>query len=163
MEPALLLVGFVVLIVGYLWLQTRGRRALDRKVFNRAGHREGVAAVKSKLVFEVPGSSAAQVVSSVVASLGYPTTATTMAGTMIVSEQSEDQVSFAYANRFSRSWVSTLSATDVGDGARGEYAVASWHTSDGAPVAWKEMEIIAGRVGRVLEGVGATVTVTAPE
>lgn len=163
METALVLVGFIVVVVVFVWLKGVARRSLDRTVFNRSGHRQGVAAVKSKLVFEVPGSSAAQVVSSVVATLGYPTAATTVAATMIVSEESEAQVSFAYANRFSRSWVSTLSATDVGDGARGEYAVSSWHTSDGAPVAWKEMEIIAGRVGRVLEGVGATVTVTAPE
>lgn len=154
----LLAIGGIV-----MWLQVAGQKAVRRNVVDRQGYRQGPTVAKSKTTFVVPGSPAAQVASTVVTTLDYPTENTSIAGEMILLARAETEASFALGNRFGQSWVSTLSVTDEADGAHGTYGVTTWQARDGVPLGWKEMEIVSRRIGEVVTGIGGTVKVVVPQ
>lgn len=159
MGTLLVVLGFLAVGGIVMWLQIAGQKAVRRNVVNRKGYRQGPTVAKSRTTFIVPGSSAAQVASTVITTLDYPTENTSVAGGMTLLAKTETEASFALGNRFGQTWVSTLSVTDEADGAHGTYSLTSWKASDGVPLGWKEMEIVSRRVGEIVSSIGGAVKV----
>jgi len=159
----LILLGFIALAALSIWARNAFWKAANQKVIMRKSHARGQSAIKATTTFVVPGSSAADVVSTVVDTLGYPTTKRAVAGEMVLLDTTDSSASFSLANKFHESWVSRLLIADKADGAHGSYQVLRWTLNDGIALGSKEMEIVARRVSEVITGMGGTVTIQVPE
>ncbi|MGV8908719.1 MAG: hypothetical protein ACOH1Y_07035 [Propionicimonas sp.] len=163
METILVLVVLIAVVSIFVWARNAFWKAANQKVFARKGHTHGQSATKAKTTFVVAGSSASEVVRRVVNTLGYPTTKSTIAPTMVLLDATDTQATFAMANKLGQSWESRLHVTDESDGAHGEYEVVRWTLADGIASGWKEMEIVERRIGEIVTSIGGTVKVTVPQ
>lgn len=156
-----LAVGASVIVIGLIvWARSASERALHRHAFDRRGFHQGPGIVKAKTTFVVPQRLASEVVATVVDALGYPGAKPGPACGVFLLNKTETEASFALGNRSHETWTATLAVTNGVGGAHGEYGVTCWLSSDGIPVAWKEMEIVSRRVGEVVSSMGGTVKVT---
>lgn len=163
MAQFLALVAFIAVVALVVWAKGASRKALNQHAWDRTGHQRGQGAIKTTTSFVVPDKAAAEVVQTVVDTLGYPTTKRALAGEMVLLGATGTEAQFALANKLHESWMSRLRVADESDGAHGSYEVLRWTLVDGVVAGWKEMEIVARRVGEITTALGGTAKVTVPE
>jgi hypothetical protein len=163
MEALIGIVVLVAIVVVFSWMRNAFWKAASQKVLDRKGHARGQSAIKSHTVFVVPSMQASEVIRTIVAALGYPTTKSNLGGNMSLIGATDTQAVFALGNRFGQAWESRLSVVDQPDGAHGEYQVVRWTLSDGIVSGSKEMDIVERRIGEIANSIGGTVKVTIPQ
>ncbi|MEP7191345.1 MAG: hypothetical protein ABI903_00600 [Actinomycetota bacterium] len=162
MQGFLGMAAFVATCAGIVWVRNLFWKAAKQKVLDRKDRARGQSAIKSQMAFVIPAIGASDVIRTVVAGLGYPTTKPAQAAAMVLIGATDCQAAFALANKFGQTWESRLSVVDGPDGAHGDYEVVRWTMSDGVASGWEEMQILQRRVGEIATGIGGTVKVTVP-
>lgn len=163
MEGLFWLVVLIAIVVAFSWVRDAFWKAASQKVLDRKGHARGQSAIKSQTVFVVPAMAGSEVINTIVAALGYPTTKSNLTSDMALISVTDTQATFALGNRFGQTWESRLSVVDQSDGAHGDYKVVRWNLSDGIASGFKEMEIVERRIGEIATSIGGTINVTVPE
>jgi hypothetical protein len=155
----------IVWVIGTLWHKATDPmwKKANQKVLDKTGHERGQAAIKAKTEFVVPGTTAANLLDTVVRELSLPTQApVAVLRRLIVVQRKPGFVLFASATKAYRAFVSSLVVVDGPGGAQGTYKMQNWNLSDGIVVDWKEMEVLSGRIEAIVRQMGGRIT-SAPE
>lgn len=153
----LLFVGIIAFILFLGYLRKQATRALNRAVFDRAGHARGQDATKETVEFVV-SVPPATVIDAVRARLALPVEAPgPFVAKIYLAEDRPGVLVFAYGNKVSQTFRSALTVESLpAGGSKGTYTVLNWVEGDGIVRGVPEMELLANTIRTCAAELGAT-------